>query len=121
MALVHESENLPLSITITTLKGNPAKVDGLPIWAVSDPAVGTLAVAADGMSATFTSVASGSASVSVTVDADLGEGVRNIMGSLDIQVISDEAAIVTINAGAPVPQGGTGESQLAAARGNITR
>lgn len=104
MALVKESQNLPLSIEIQTLKGKPAKVDGIPAWKSSDEAVGTLDVAADGMSALFKSVAAGSCSVDVSVDADLGEGVRPILGSLDIQVVGDEAAIVTITAGSPIDQ-----------------
>lgn len=104
MALVKESQNLPLSIEISTLKGKPAKVDGAPKWNVSDESVGTLDVAADGLSATFKSVASGQCSIGVEVDADLGEGVKQILGSLDITVVADEAAIVTIAAGEPVDQ-----------------
>lgn len=104
MALVNESQNLPLSIEIKTLKGKPAKVDGVPTWDCSDSAVGSLQVADDGMSATFVSAAPGSCSVSVSVDADLGEGIKPILGSLDVQVVGDEAAIVTITPGTAVDQ-----------------
>lgn len=106
MAVLTESQNLPLSIEIDTRKGagHPAKIDGTPAWSCSDEAVGTLDVAADGMSATFKSVAEGSCSVTVTVDADTGEGVSPLIGSLDIQVAADGAAIVTISAGTPVDQ-----------------
>lgn len=104
MAIVNESQNLPLSIEIKSLKGKPAKVDGAPAWKSSDEAVGTLDVAADGMSALFKSVSSGNCSVGVSIDADLGEGVKPILGSLDINVVGDEAAVVEIKAGTPIDQ-----------------
>lgn len=104
MALVKESQQLPLSIEIQTLKGKPAKVDGAPKWEVSDTAVGSLQVADDGLSALFVAAAAGQCSVNVSVDADLGDGVKPILGSLDITVVADEAAIVTIAAGEPQDQ-----------------
>lgn len=104
MALVKESQNLPLSISIKTAKGKPAKVDGAPKWEVTDEAVGSLEVADDGMSALFKAKAEGNCSINVEADADLGEGVKKLMGSLDINVVGDEAAIVEIAAGEPVDQ-----------------
>jgi len=66
--------NIPL--TFTTLAGDPATVDGAPVWVSSNPAVVDVVVSSDGMTGTINSVAVGvGAVVAVTADADLGEGV----------------------------------------------
>ena len=75
------TKKLPLSLDILDAKGNPAKVDGAPAWALTDPTFGALEVAEDG---------------------DLGEGVKQILGELDVEVLGGEAVVVAIKAGEPV-------------------
>lgn len=97
------TQKLPLKVEFKDAQGNPAQVDGLPKWAVTDEAAATLEVAADGMSATL--IPSGPISafkVQVQADADLGEGVKEILGSLDIEMLGGEAVSVNITAGEPV-------------------
>ncbi len=97
------NQALPLSIAIKDKFGNLAKVDGAPQWALTDAALGTLAVADDGMGAVFTPTGVvGLLKVQVTADADLGEGVKSILGELDIEVLAGEAVAVEIAAGEPV-------------------
>jgi len=99
-----QTEQLPLAIEVKDAKGNAAKVDGAPQWSTSNADVGTLAVSEDGFSAVFTPGAViGQTVIQVLVDADLGEGVKQILGTLDLEVVSGEAVSVAIIAGAPQP------------------
>lgn len=98
------SEQLPLSIAIKDKFGNAAKVDGAPVWALTDPSLGTLTAADDGMSALFVpSGTVGAFKVQVSADADLGEGVKSIVGELDVELLPGEAVSVEISAGQAEP------------------
>ena len=101
--LLKANQKLPLSIEIKDKFGNAAAVDGAPVWSLTDPALGALTASEDGMSAEFVPAgAVGSARVQCQVDADLGEGVKPILGELEITVLPAEAATVSISAGTPV-------------------
>lgn len=103
MALIlTDEQKVSLAIDPRTAAGNPAKLDGAPVWSVSDANVLALTVAEDGLSAVVTATgALGASQVSVTADADLGEGVRPIAAVLDVTVVAAEAATLAITAGAP--------------------
>lgn len=102
--ILTDEQKVALAVAFTDKMGNPASVEGAPAWASSDPCVEVTA-AADGFSAVATTTGPlGTAQVSVTADADLGEGVVPIVGTLDIQVVAAMAANVGITAGAPEPR-----------------
>ena len=96
------------TITVTGFvdsKGNPAPVDGAPVFAVSDPAILSIIPTADPKAVEVLAVGPlGTAQVSVTADADLGAGLKPIMGLYDVQVIAGEAVAMALVAGAPVEQ-----------------
>lgn len=94
------NEKLPLSVSFADAQGNAAKVDGAPAWALSDASIGDLIVAADGMSAEFAPKAVGACKVQVNADADMGSGIKSILGELDVEVLALEAVSVVISAGA---------------------
>jgi len=97
-----DEQKVNLTIAPVTAAGNPARIDGVPVWVTSDEGVVSLEVSPDGFSAEAVTVGPvGQAQVSVTVDADLGTGVRTLTGILDIEVVAAEAASVGITAGAP--------------------
>lgn len=101
--LLKVNQNLPLSVEFKDAQGNPAKVDGAPQWAVTAPDLADLEVAEDGLSAVLKPKGQlGSLVVQVTADADLGEGVKSILGELPVDLLSGEAVLVSIVAGAPV-------------------
>lgn len=103
LLVLTDEQKVQLSIQPVTAAGNPAKLDGVPAWSVSDANVLSLEVAADGLSAWATAVGNvGTSQVSVSADADLGEGVREITAVLDVEVKAAEAVALTIAAGAPV-------------------
>lgn len=96
------TQSLPVSLSITDKKGNAAKVDGAPQWAVTDESLASLSVAEDGMSATLTPIGPlGSFSVQVKADADLGEGVKEIIGELAVELSAGDAEVIALSAGAP--------------------
>jgi len=102
--ILQDTQKCALAIQPVDVKGRPARVDGVPQWAASDPAVATLEVAEDGLSATVVALVPGACQINVTADADLGEGVRSISGALDLQVDPSEAVALAISAGAPENQ-----------------
>lgn len=96
------TQSLPVSLSITDKKGNAAKVDGAPVWAVTDESLASLSVAEDGMSATLTPIGPiGSFSVQVKADADLGEGVKEIIGELAVELSAGDAEVIALSAGQP--------------------
>jgi hypothetical protein len=95
-----------VTLVIKNIHGNPAPVDGVPVWASSDETVLALTIADDGMSALkIDTVAPGTARVTVTADADLGAGVKTITGFKDVEVGEGEsfqASVFEFNFPAPV-------------------
>lgn len=99
------SDQLPLSVELKDKFGNKAVVDGKPVWAVTDEALASVEVAEDGMSAVLKPKGQvGALKVQVSADADLGEGVKSIVGELDVDLLPGEAVVVEIKAGDAVPQ-----------------
>lgn len=96
-------QQVTLAITAVDARGNPAKLDGAPVWATSDAALLTVVPSEDGLSCVATAVGPlGTAQVLVTADADLGAGIRELTGLLDVEIIASEALNITIVPGTPV-------------------
>jgi hypothetical protein len=98
-------QEVDLSIQPVDKKGNAAPVEGAPAWSSSMPDVVSLTVAEDGLSAKAVAVGPlGVAQILVEADADLGEGIKPISGTLDIEVVPSEAVGLSVVAGVPVDQ-----------------
>ena len=83
-------------------KGNTAPIDGVPTWVSSDATVLTVEPSTDGLSAVVKAVGPlGNAQVTVTADADLGTGVVNVVGLLDVTVVAGQAVSLTVPVGTP--------------------
>ncbi len=103
--ILTDTQEIDLAIKPVDRKGNPAQVDGVPVWASSDPNIASITSAADGLSCVVKAAANlGSVQISVTADADLGEGVAPIAGTLDIDVVAGQAVSLGIIAGTPREQ-----------------
>jgi hypothetical protein len=106
MADLNTDQNLPFTLAITNAHGQPAPVDGVPVYASSDETVLTVDHAVDGMSGVVNSVAPGTARITVTADADTGAGTVTITGvSEDVHVTagpSFAASSFKFTFGAPV-------------------
>jgi len=100
------NENAEIKVkAIKDAAGNDAAIDGALSWAVGgDLALGDLEVSEDGMSAIFKrNGAVGLAIVQVSGDADLGEGVKLIVGEVELECMAGEAVVFELEANA-VPQ-----------------
>lgn len=103
--IVTDTQKCSLSIQPTDVKGNPAAIDGVPVWSVSDATILSVTPAADGLSAVIVANGPvGTSQVNVQADADLGAGTTTITGTLDVQVTASEATALGITAGTPEPQ-----------------
>lgn len=90
-------------------KGNPAKVDGAPTWSTDNTDVLALEPAADGLSCVVKAVGpltqpDSPAMVTMTADADLGEGFEPVIGTIEFEVGPGKATVVTLEAGEPTEQ-----------------
>lgn len=93
-------QQVGLSFSAKDKYGNDAGIDGAPTWTSSDESKVTVNTGADGKSATAVAVGPvGTAQVSVRADADMGDGAREVVGVLDIEVIAGEASLVALSAG----------------------
>jgi len=107
MLVLTATQKCALTFAVVDAKGNPASVEGVPVWDTSDPSKITVDASTDGMTATANAVGpltTTPVQVSVTADADLGEGTRAIVGLLDLTVVAGEAVSVNISAGTPEEQ-----------------
>lgn len=109
MALIlTDEQQVVLKLSPRTQRGNPATVDGMPVWSSSDPAVLTVTpIATDptGLSALAVAVGPlGTAQVQAVADADMSSGVRTLTAVLDVEVKAAEAVSLDITADAPTVQ-----------------
>jgi hypothetical protein len=87
-----------MQVSYVDAKGNPATVDGAVVWASSDDDILTASV--DPQDSTICTVSAagqvGQAQVTATADADLGEGVRQLITTADIEIVAGEAVAGSI-------------------------
>jgi hypothetical protein len=88
-----------LQVAYVDAAGNPAVIDGEVVWTSSDPAIADVVVdAADSAKATVRAVGpTGQAQITANADADLGEGIRQIVTPMDVTVAAGEAVAGTIS------------------------
>lgn len=99
------TQEVDLAIKPLDKKGNSAQVDGTPVWTTSNSGIATVTPAPDGLSCIVKgSTEIGHVQIQVTADADLGTGIRNITGVLEIDVVAGEAVTLGIIAGTPREQ-----------------
>jgi hypothetical protein len=107
MLILPDDKKVGLSIQPVDAKGNPAQLQGDPKWSVADETIATVTpVAGQSLRADLTpGTKLGTTQVNVSGDADLGEGVTTIAGTLDVQVVAGQAVSLQISAGPPEPPG----------------
>jgi hypothetical protein len=98
--ILKSGEKAILKLRILDAGGNPARVDGDKVsWSLSDPAIGDLKVAEDFMSAEFyQNGAVGKTMVQCKADADLGEGVKELVAEMELETLSGEAVVMELAA-----------------------
>jgi hypothetical protein len=79
---------------------NPAPVDGVPFWSLSEPNLIEVFPAEDGLSAEARPVGKlGTAQVVVTADARLGPDIKNITGIYQLHIVGGEAVSLNLGVG----------------------
>lgn len=93
------------SVTFTDVEGNPAKVDGVPVWSVDDASIiDSITPAADGLSAKLhIANAIGASQVSLVADVDLGTGTNTVTFVDTVSVVAGDASVANFTFGAVVP------------------
>jgi len=94
-------QTITLTATPRNDKGGVARVAGVPTWVLSDPALGVITPAADGLSAQFLSVADGLCQATISGNADLKGGTRIITGTIDLDIAPREAVAFEVTANTP--------------------
>lgn len=99
----HVMYNLPIDHTVkmqvayTDAAGNPAKVDGEVTWFPANAEIAAIEVDAnDSTICKVMPVSIGRTQVSAKADADLGEGVRELLTVCDIMIVAGEAVAGSI-------------------------
>lgn len=95
-----------LSIAPVDAKGNPAPIDGIPAWTTADFRLLDLIPSADGLSVQVRPVGPLAAGVQVTVtaDADLGEGVETLIGMIEVDIVGGKAVALGISGQLDAPE-----------------
>jgi hypothetical protein len=93
-----DGNKVKVKISYVDNQGNPAKVDGDVAWSSSDDTIAT--VQADGADTSNAVVSAsgtiGQVQIAARADADLGEGVRELITTMDVEVVAGEAVAGTI-------------------------
>lgn len=92
MTILNFNKPRRLTAEFYTKDGKPARVDGSPVWAVSNPELAELVPTASDFSVRVFARAPGTFEVTATADADLGEGVREMVLRASFTVPEPEAA-----------------------------
>ncbi len=102
------SQQTNASVTFLDKKGNKAKVDGVPVWSTDNSDALALTPAADGMSCAVVAVGpltgDTPAHVQINADADLGAGVVEIIGTVEVNIVAGQATVVNITLDTPTDQ-----------------
>jgi hypothetical protein len=97
---------IAVQVAYVDSKGNPAQVDGDVSWDTSDANIATVeSNASDSTQAVVTPLGSvGQVQITATADADLGSGVRELITTMDVEIVAGEAIAGTITpVGEPQP------------------
>lgn len=105
MYTLPNDKSVQLKITYVDAKGNPAKVDGDVEWTSSDEDICGIATTGDSTLVTLIPGSKvGQCQIKATADADLGEGVKEIITPFDLEVVAGSAVAGTITpTGEPQP------------------
>lgn len=103
MLLPIDKKLVGCTVSYVDRAGNAARVDGTPVWATDRPDLLALTPSEDGMSCDIAPVGPlGSGQITVTADADLGEGVRELVTLGSIDCVAGDAVGGVINFPEPV-------------------
>ena len=86
-------QQIPYTIAPKDRKGRAAPVQNV-VWSSSNTEVATVTASEDSLTGTVVGLVPGAVTISVTADADMGEGVTELAGVAQLQV--NPAAAVSV-------------------------
>lgn len=99
---ITNEEKVKVTLAPTTAAGNPAILDGVPTWLVTEGDA-SLEVSEDGLSAFLVSGnADVNSKITVSADADLGEGIMTLSDVIDLAVVSAQASLLGLQTETPI-------------------
>jgi hypothetical protein len=105
MYTLPNDKQVTLKVEFLDAKGSPAKVDSV-VWSTDNADIAEVTVSTGNpqIANLKAGTATGLAQVIVTADADLGDGIKEIICTMDVEVVGGEAVVGTISpASEPVP------------------
>lgn len=99
-----DTQQCPISIAPVDKKGNAAPVQTVTFVSSDSAVVVVTPDAVNPLAALVIAKAPGVARITVTADADMGDGVTDISGTLDVSVSGGQAVSLAINVGTVVAQ-----------------
>lgn len=90
-----------IKVAYIDLAGNPAVVDGDVEWSTSDPSLASVTATGPDSAVIHTMGPVGQCQIIATADADLGEGVRELITPMDLTIAAGEAISGTISPTGP--------------------
>ena len=103
-AILTVDQKVSFVVKLVDSAGNAARCDGPASVTVSNGTAEVVNVAADGLSGELSALVAGTGQVAVRVDADLGDGVRELIILGDYEVVAGEAVAGTVEFGAASPK-----------------
>lgn len=104
MLQLTDTQKVKVSVTPIDAKGAPAPVQSVTFVSSDETVASVSPDPNDPNGAIVVAGFPGVAQIQVTADADLGDSVANITGTLDITVVGGQAVSLTITAGTPEQQ-----------------
>lgn len=101
--ILRDSQQAELSYTATSKRGNATTVADAA-WSSSDESIATVTANSAGGATVKAVGPTGTATITLTGDADLGEGVKPVRGVLDVEVVAGDAAVFNITVAEPTEQ-----------------
>lgn len=101
---ISNEQKIKVTLAPVTAGGKAAQLDGIPKWEIVNGA-STVEPAADGLSCyLISSDVPGDTVVSVSADADLGDGVENIADTITLHVLGAKAQNLGLLVGTAEPK-----------------
>lgn len=98
---ITNEQQVNVKLAPVSAKGKPVALDGAPVWAVTAGSC-TIVPSADGLSCLIVSGDdAGDSEITVSADADLGEGVVTISDAIRVTVNGAQAQSLGLTADAP--------------------
>lgn len=104
MIQLTDTQQVAVSVSAVDKKGAPASVQSVAFSSSDSSVAAVVADTADQSKAVVVAGLPGTAQIQVSADADLGDGVSLISGTLDVTVVGGQAVSLSVSAGTPVEQ-----------------